>query len=433
MNIRCTPSRLCGNIAAISSKSDVHRLLICAALSDAPTKIYCNVMSKDISAMLDCINALGAEASVQDGAITVIPRKRLKSAELDCGESGTTLRFIMPVAATLGMRAKITAHGRLPERPLSPLKEEMERHGVCFETGTSFPLIISGQLTAGEYTLAGNVSSQFISGLLFALPLLEGDSIIRLIPPVESRSYLNLTLSALGRFGIEIAQKENAFIVKGGQKYRSPVELTADGDWSNSAFFLCAGAVSEKGVSVTGLDINSPQGDKKILDILRLFGAQVTVGNDGITVKKSDCRDIDMNNSSEQTVIDASDIPDLVPVAAATAAMCSGKTVVIKNAERLRLKESDRLASTLDLLTRVGARAEETSDGMIIFGGNRLTGGEISGYNDHRIVMSAAVISCGCHGSVDIIGAKAVEKTYPDFFEDFTRLGGNVDVINDGQ
>ncbi len=423
MNVNCTPANITGKIKAISSKSDAHRLLICAALSENETKIHCNVMSKDIAATVNCLKSMGAEIVVDDEVITVIPRNFNKTANLDCGESGSTLRFLMPVISALGIDATINGHGRLPYRPISPLKEEMEKKGVVFHTDNKFPLHLSGRLQSGEYEIVGNISSQFITGLLFALPLLNGDSEIRLIPPVESKSYLDITISALRKFGIKIEEKENLYIIKGNQKYASPKELWVDGDWSNSSFFLCAGALNENGVTVTGLNINSPQGDKRILNVLESMGANVQIKGDEITVKKKELKGI---------VVDASDIPDAVPIISVVAVMCEGETRII-NAGRLRIKESDRIKSVVEMLSSVGAKVKETDEGMIIQGGKSLSGGIVEGYNDHRIVMSASILSSHCESSVTITDAEAVEKSYPDFFADFNKMGGNANVINDGQ
>lgn len=421
MKVISTPASVSGKIKAISSKSDAHRLLICGALADCATRVHCNVMSKDIAATVDCLKNMGAEISVDGDIITVIPNKFNEKAELDCGESGSTLRFLLPVVSALGIDATITGHGRLPERPLSPLKEEMERVGVVFHNGSKFPLHLTGKLRAGEYEILGNVSSQFITGLLFALPLLDGDSKIRLIPPVESRSYLNITLTALRKFGIEITEEKNLYIIKGNQKYISPKEITVDGDWSNSSFFLCAGALDENGVTVEDLDINSPQGDKAILKVLEDMGAEVQINGAEITVKK---------NKLNGIIVDAADIPDAVPIISVVAAMCEGETRII-NAGRLRMKESDRIKAIIQMLTTVGGKAEETTDGMIIHGGADLKGGTVEGCNDHRIVMSAAILSNFCNGAVEITDAQAVEKSYPHFFNDFNQMGGNADVIND--
>ena len=424
MEMRCTPAILSGKIKAISSKSHAHRVFICSALSNEPTKINCNVLSKDITATLKCLEQLGADIKTEENTIFVNPQTFNEKTEIDCGESGSTLRFLLPLVSALGIDTTINAHGRLPERPLSPLKEELEKKGVVFETDNEFPLHITGKLQSGEYELAGNISSQFISGLLFALPLLEGDSQITLIPPVESKPYIDMTVATLHDFGILIEEAENTYIIKGNQKYISPKEINVEGDWSNSAFFLCAGALSKDGVTVTGLNTNSTQGDKKILDILKRMGASVEVNNDEITVKK---------NKLMGTMVNGGDIPDLVPIASVMGAMCDKGVTHIVNASRLRLKESDRIATTESLLTKVGAAVSETDDGLVIWGENDLIGGRVEGANDHRIVMSAAILSCLCALPVDIVGAEAVGKSYPHFFEDFNSLGGKANVINNGK
>ncbi len=421
MTANCTPSAISGKIKAISSKSDAHRILICAALSQNETKINCNVMSKDIAATICCLKAMGTEIYVDGDIITVTPKPFKRQSDLDCGESGSTLRFLMPVVSALGIDTAITGHGRLPQRPISPLKEEMEKKGVTFHTDNKFPLHLTGQLQSGEYEIQGNISSQFITGLLLALPILDGDSKIKLIPPVESKSYLDITVSVLRKFGIEIEEQENLYIIKGNQQYISPKEITVDGDWSNASFFLCAGALCENGVTVTDLDINSPQGDKKILDVLKNMGADVQINGTEITVKK---------NKLNGITVDASDIPDAVPIISVVAAACNGDTKII-NAGRLRIKESDRIKSVVEMINSVGGKAEETDDGMIIHGGNELFGGKVTGYNDHRIVMSASILSCLCKGNVEITDSNAVEKSYPDFFNDFNKMGGNVNVFND--
>lgn len=421
MSVICTPSVLNGKIKAISSKSDAHRILICASLCDKATKINCNVMSKDIAATIDCLKAMGTDISICGERITVTPKQLNGKADLDCGESGSTLRFLMPLGSALGMDATITGHGRLPQRPISPLKEEMEKKGVTFHTDNKYPLHLTGQLQPGEYEIAGNISSQFITGLLLALPILNGDSKIKIIPPYESKSYVDITISVLGKFGIEIEEKENLYIIKGNQKFVSPEEITVEGDWSNSSFFLCAGALSEKGVTVTDLDVNSPQGDKKILDILSSMGADMEIKGNEITVKK---------NKLKAITVDASDIPDLVPIISVAATACKGETKIV-NAGRLRIKESDRIKSVAEMLDSVGADAKENDNGIVINGKKELSGGVVNGYNDHRIVMSASILSTLCQGKVRITDSNAVEKSYPDFFTDFNKMGGNADVIND--
>ena len=421
MNAKCAPSEISGTIRAISSKSDAHRILICAALSKKRTRIYCNVMSKDIAATISCLESMGTDISVDGDFITVIPKEFNKKAEINCNESGSTLRFLMPVVSALGIDTIINGSGRLPQRPISPLKEEMEKKGVTFHTDNKFPLHLTGQLQSGEYEIQGNISSQFITGLLFALPLLNGDSKIKLIPPVESKSYLDITLSVLRKFGIQIDEQENTYTIKGNQQFLSPEEISVEGDWSNASFFLCAGALCKKGVTLTDLDINSPQGDKKILEVLTSMGADVTISGNEITVKK---------NKLSGITVDASDIPDAVPIISVVASACKGDTKII-NAQRLRIKESDRIKSVVEMLHSVGGSVEETDDGMIIHGGATLNGGVVNGYNDHRIVMSASILSTLCKEDVIITDSNAVEKSYPDFFDDFNKMGGNSDVLND--
>ncbi len=421
MKMICTPKELSGTIESISSKSHAHRILICSALAGDEAKINCNCLSKDIVATISCLKEMGAKIEIQNGIITVTPKTFKNEVELDCGESGSTLRFLLPLVSALGLNARITGHGRLPERPISPLKEEMERMGVIFHNGGDFPLHLSGQLQYGDFEIAGNVSSQFITGLLFALPLLKGDSKIKIIPPVESRSYLNITVSALRLFGIEIIEEENLYIIKGNQKYISPKEITVDGDWSNASFFLCAGALSKNGVTVENLDINSPQGDKRILDVLKEMGADVKINGNSVTVKR---------NKLKGVTVDASDIPDAVPIISVVAAACQGETKII-NAGRLRIKESDRIKSVCSMINSVGGEAIEADDGIIIQGGRPLRGGTVNGFNDHRIVMSASILSALCKDDVVITDYRAVEKSYPNFFEDFNKMGGNANVLND--
>lgn len=421
MSVICTPSVLEGKIRSISSKSDAHRILICASLCEKSTKIKCNVMSKDIAATVDCLKAMGTDIFIDDEIITVNPKLFNREAEINCNESGSTLRFLMPLVSALGIDTTIHGKGRLPQRPVSPLKEEMERKGVTFHTGDKFPLHLTGQLQSGEYEIEGNVSSQFITGLLMALPLLQDDSRIKILPPFESKSYVDITISVLNKFGIEIEEKENLYIIKGKQQFVSPKEITVEGDWSNASFFLCAGALSENGVTVTGLNINSPQGDKKILDILSSMGADVKTDGNEIAVRK---------NKLNGITVDARDIPDLVPIISVVASACNGETRII-NAGRLRIKESDRIKSVVEMLNSVGGYAEETADGIIVHGKADLQGGRVNGYNDHRIVMSASILSALCKGAVEITDSNAIEKSYPDFFADFNKMGGNGNVIND--
>lgn len=421
MDIRLTPSKLNGTVEAVSSKSDMHRLLIAAALSDKPTVINCNIISEDIAATVSCLEALGAKINIDVGKITVNPIETLKEkAEFDCGESGSTLRFLLPVASALGVEACFNGRGRLPSRPILPLRNEMENCGVKFSPPWEFPIKVSGKLEAGEFGFRGNVSSQFASGLLFALPVVDGDSVIKLYPPVESRPYIDMTLKVLENFGIEIREKDNTFFIKGNQKYISPLEVTAEGDWSNSAFFLAAGALGEE-ITVTGLDINSLQGDRKIVDLLKETGANVKINGDRVSVSRGELKGIQIN---------AGDIPDLVPIMSVVGANCESGITVISNAQRLRFKECDRLAALGECLNNIGNINAETDDGLVVWSGDPLRGGEVFSFDDHRIVMSMAIAAANAQKETVIKNAEAINKSYPTFFVDYRKLGGKVDVIN---
>lgn len=425
MKVRLTPVKLCGSIPAISSKSDAHRLLIAAALSDRETEIVCNVLSEDIRATARCLAALGAEVEFAGNRMRVRPIPRTENAEgapvtLNCGESGSTLRFLLPVVSALGKNGVFTGGGRLPQRPITELREAMEAHGVHFSEKGAFPIHTSGALKAGEYTLRGDVSSQYVTGLLFALPLLPENSVLRLLPPVESKPYIEMTMATLRRFRIRIFFTGGEFWIPGGQTYKSPGTVSVEGDWSNAAFFLTAGALGAP-VTVTGLNPDSPQGDKAILDILRRMGAAVETAGESATVSPGALHGIAQ---------DMADIPDLAPIFSVAAAAARTGETAIQNAARLRLKESDRLAAIHRMLGSLGVSCTETADGLLIPGGQSISGGETSGFGDHRMVMAAAIASVLAETPVTIDGAEAVEKSYPHFFEDFKRLGGMVDVLD---
>ena len=425
MKVRLTPVKLCGSILAISSKSDAHRLLIAAALSDRETEILCNVLSEDIRATARCLCALGARVDFLADRMLVHPIPRENTAKevsvtLDCGESGSTLRFLLPVVSALGKNGVFTGGGRLPERPVTELREAMEAHGVRFSEQGVFPISTIGKLGIGTYTLRGDVSSQYVTGLLFALPLLPENSVLRLLPPVESKPYIEMTMATLRRFRIRIFFTGGEFWIPGGQTYKSPGTVSVEGDWSNAAFFLTAGALGAP-VTVTGLNPDSPQGDKAILDILRRMGAAVETAGESVTVSPGALHGIAQ---------DMADIPDLAPIFSVAAAAARTGETAIQNAARLRLKESDRLAAIHRMLGSLGVSCTETADGLLIPGGQSISGGETSGFGDHRMVMAAAIASVLAETPVTIDGAEAVEKSYPHFFEDFKRLGGMVDVLD---
>jgi len=424
MEVCISPGPLSGTVRAIPSKSQAHRALICAALADAETVIECENESQDIKATAACLVSLGASVERVPGGYRVRPIDKNKCADeatLSCGESGSTFRFLLPVAAALGRRAAFMPEGRLPERPLSPLYEELVNHGCALSPMGSVPFVISGWLTPGNYSLDAGVSSQFASGLLFALPMLGGESSLRLTGRAESFPYIELTVNALEAFGINIKFEDMTFTIPCGQTYRSPGSLNVEGDWSNAAFWLAAGAIGGwGGVACSGLDMDSKQGDRAFADILKRFGANVTASGGTIKVSGGELTGIE---------IDARDTPDLVPAAAVVAAAANGETTIV-NAGRLRGKESDRLSSVTAMLGALGADIRETEDGLVINGGVRrdggtkLAGGRVSSCGDHRIAMAAAVASVICDGPVVIHGAEAVGKSYPDFFADLRSLGG---------
>ena len=432
MDIRIEPRELFGNIRAIPSKSQAHRALICAALAEGKTHIQCESESDDIAATVDCLTALGAKIMRNsDGYLVergIARTTQMASPSLPCAESGSTFRFLLAITGALGRSASFMPKGRLPQRPLSPLYEELAKHGCNLSPQGTVPFNISGQLTPGRYMLDAGVSSQFISGLLFALPLLDKDSELHLTGRAESFSYVEMTLSTLEAFNILIKRSENAFYIPGKQKYVSPGHIEVEGDWSNAAVWLCAGALSSKGVTCENLNPRSRQGDRAVTEILSRFGADIKISDSSVAVSRGDLHGIE---------IDAGDIPDLVPVLAVVAAAAEGTTVV-HNAQRLRAKESNRLEAITATLRALGGDACETDDGLTtngdpalsgcqtINGSPALLGGAASSFGDHRIVMAAALAASICTSPIIISGTEAVNKSYPGFFNDYQSLGGQL-------
>ena len=425
--------RLEGTLRAPSSKSEAHRALIAAALSHLyggnsnEIRVYCTDLNQDIEATIRCLSALGAKIEKDGEYLLVTPITALpESAHLYCGESGSTLRFLLPVCCALGstkdapegFTAYLHMEGRLPHRPLSPLYEELMSHGAILSPVGSNPLVATGKLTAGDYTLGGGVSSQFISGLLFALPLLGEDSTVRVTGKVESEPYIHMTQKILPNLVHEIhCQCPCSFGIK-GRSHRAASysidEFSVGGDWSGAAFFLTAGLLNRQGsVTVTGLDNESSQGDKAIVEVLCRMGGEILKQDDGsLTVLPSRLHGVE---------IDASQIPDLVPILAVAASVAEGETV-ITGAARLRLKESDRLKTISDMIIALGGSITEMEDGLIIRGIPCLAGGVVDSAGDHRIAMSGAVASLACEGSVTVTGGEAVAKSYPKFWEEFERI-----------
>jgi 3-phosphoshikimate 1-carboxyvinyltransferase len=335
---------------------------------------------------------------------------------LDCGESGSTFRFLLPVAAALCEHARFTGSGRLPERPIGELMRVMQAHGVSF-SNERLPFATAGNLTGGDFSLPGNVSSQYLTGLLLALPTIGSDSTISLTTHLESAAYVDITLHALRRFGVRVRVEDGVYAVSGGQGIQSPGTLRVDGDWSNAAFFLAAGALGNP-VTVTKLNLDSPQGDKAILNALRRFGAGVEATTEAVLVSPAQLAGC---------TIDVGETPDLLPILAVLGACAAGETRLV-NAARLRLKESDRLASVSAMLRALGGTVTELPDALVITGG-ALAGGTVDSCRDHRIAMSAAIAAIRCANEVKILGADAVNKSYPAFYMDYNQLGGHADVV----
>ena len=391
MDICITPKKLYGNINAIPSKSQAHRMLICAAFSDQPTTLICPETNRDIEATANCLTALGAGITWLSNGYRVKPIEEVPfRACLPCQDSGSTLRFLLPIAGALGVDTVFQMTGRLPQRPLTPLWEEMERMGCTLTRPTADTIRCTGRLRSGEYAINGTVSSQFITGLLFALSLLPGQSRLQVLGKLESAPYVSMTLAAMERFGISC----NDYCFPGNGRFHSPGTVTVEGDWSNAAFFLAAQALGSP-IQVGNLNPDSPQGDRACARLLPALKDKLTIS--------------------------AADIPDLVPILAVTAAANQG--AVFTDIGRLRLKESDRVASVMDMLRALGGQAEADDTTLTVYG-TGLHGGTVDSRNDHRIAMSAAIAATVCDSPVTILGAQCVEKSYPKFFTDYTSLGG---------
>lgn len=417
MNVTITPTALGGTVEAIPSKSHAHRLIICASLSDAPVHLYCPATSRDIEATAECMRSLGARIErTGDGYdITPIDREGWGGrAQLDCGESGSTLRFLLPVCAALGGDFEFNMHGRLPERPLSPLYEILTDGGLRLSEQGSCPLTMSGRLTTRDFAISANVSSQYISGLLFASPLIADKCTVTLTTPPESTGYIDMTVECMRRFGVavEVSEQEGLVTYTVCGSYTTPERtVRAEGDWSNAAFWLCAGAIGSSPVTVTGLCSDSLQPDRAIVDILRAFGAEVTQHESSYTVYPS---------RLVGTRIDVSQTPDLAPVICVVAACAESPSEIVGGA-RLRIKESDRIASSCSMIRSLGGRACERDDGMLIYP-TGLTGGVVDSWGDHRIAMAAAIGATAASENISILRAEATEKSYPSFFEDLEKL-----------
>lgn len=407
MDIKITPKKLCGRVEVPPSKSVAHRMIIAAALAKGTSTISNLSPSVDILSTIDCMRALGAKIAFEADTAVIkgianvekIPDK----AVLNCNESGSTMRFLIPVACALGVNARFIGSGKLPQRPITPFVEEFPKHGIAFdfeEAGASLPCSVSGKLKAGRFEIDGGLSSQFITGLLLALPLLDGDSEIFLTTALNSRPYVDITLGVLRDFGVQVTETGSGYFIKGNQRFKA-FSGRVEGDYSQAAFFRVANSLGSK-LEILGLSESSLQGDRVIMDICDRF-----------------------DKSREPFEIDGSDIPDLVPILTVLACFCKG-TSRITNVARLRFKESDRLNVPAECLNAVGGKVTVGEDYLEIESVETLRGGEIDGHNDHRIPMSLAIAATICENPLVIRGAECVKKSFPDFFDVYKTLGGEV-------
>ncbi len=439
MDVRITPQPLAGTVCAIASKSIAHRLLVCAALADKPCVIDCAHTSDDIMATVSCLRALGARITQTKTGFRVVPLKRPHglarhlwhpTAQLYCNESGSTLRFMLPVVCALGTPAALYMQGKLPKRPLSPLYEQLVLAGARLSPQGNNPLVVAGSIRPQTFYMPGNISSQYISGLLMAAPLLNEEVRVVVTKPVESRPYIQLTLQAMKQFGVIVQETEeldadkNPVVVYTVDKdacFCSCEEVSVEGDWSNAAFWLCAGAVGGSGLTVDGLNLTSAQGDRAIMAALARFGTRISRKKHQATA---------VHDHISACDIDVAHFPDLVPPLAVVASVGEG-TTTISGAARLRIKESDRLQTVCAGLTALGADIRIVDDSLVIQGVPQLTGGVVDAAHDHRIAMMTAIAATRCMQDVIIKNASCVSKSYPQFFEDYQALGGQVHVIDE--
>ncbi|MCD8340911.1 MAG: 3-phosphoshikimate 1-carboxyvinyltransferase [Clostridiales bacterium] len=400
MNLYLEPGKLTGTLTPPPSKSQAHRLIIAASLVQGVSHLTNVAVSEDIQATLGCMAALGAEVRQNGGEIRgVAPHSATALPKLDCGESGSTLRFLIPVALALTGGGRFFGRGRLLERPMKPYEELFQEKGVRYEHGPDC-ITVEGTLPPGVYRLPGNVSSQFITGLLYALPLLEGDSDLELTTELQSSGYVDMTLDALARFGVTVERTAAGWHVPGGQQY-APCDCAVESDYSQAANFLVANSLGAS-IQLEGLNPNSTQGDRVILAYVRRL------------------------DGPGEVTLDVSQCPDLVPPLALRAALREGEVTHIVGAARLRMKESDRLDTVTIELNNLGGHVTQGPDSLTIQGRSYLYGGVTDSHNDHRIAMMLGIAATRCLDAVIVCGAECVAKSYPNFWEDYKRLGGAV-------
>ncbi|WP_297420016.1 3-phosphoshikimate 1-carboxyvinyltransferase [Clostridium sp.] len=433
-NFKIYPTKLSGEVKIPPSKSMAHRAVICAALGNGISKVTNIDYSDDIIATIEAMSALGAKITKKEDYLEVYGIKNPQNTEvnsinseriIDCNESGSTLRFLVPIAALFDGVNRFVGRGNLGKRPLDTYYNIFDEQNIKYSYKEGIlDLKTEGKLKAGEFKIKGNISSQFITGLLFTLPLLDGDSKIVITTEMESKGYIDLTLSAIKDFGVEIINNNyQEFIIRGNQTYKSR-DYRVEGDYSQSAFFFCADALSNN-VVLNDLNLDSLQGDKEVIDILERMGLKITSKNNGLIGK--------VDGNLKATIIDGSQCPDIIPVVSLVAALSEGTTEVI-NAGRLRIKECDRLAAVTSELNKLGAKITEKEDGLVIEGVKELKGGvEVWSHKDHRIAMTIAIASTMCNESIILKDYECVSKSYPEFWDDFKNLGGVFDEWNVGE
>ncbi len=415
-----TPRKLSGTITAPPSKSDTHRAIICALLSRGVCEIQPVELSNDVVATINAAKVLGAIVNVVSNRLIIDARGTFfqNDVTINCNESASTLRLLMPVVSAFGIKARFCGAESLSLRPMTVYKEILPDFGVDCVYDGALPFKVAGQLRPGRFVIPGNVSSQFVSGLLFALPLLKADSEIVIVGACESVGYIDMTIKTMAEFGVEVSRTPTGFLVPGGQKYHA-TDYQIEGDWSQAAFFLVAGAMGAS-IRVEGLKMDSAQGDRVIVKLLQRMGADIQCDEHSVTVAP--------NKLSCATVF-AESIPDLVPILSVLGA-CARGTTKIAGAARLRYKESNRLRAMYEGLRRLGVGVINSDDGLIIKGQRCFHQAKLNGFNDHRIVMALAIAAIRAQNKVYISTAESIGKSYPSFFEDYNRLGGNVDVLD---
>ena len=408
-----------GFITIPPSKSVAHRAIICASLSQGASTIYNIDNSDDIKATLNFVTALGRNFTYENKTLTITDYTPKKNETIDCFESGSTLRFIVPIMSALGINAEFIGKGRLPERPIGIYKDLL--NGVSFSS-SHLPFSISGKLKSGVFHLPGNISSQFITGLLFALPLLDGDSEIILTSPLQSKSYVDITVDVMKDFGVLVEETVNAYSIKGNQQYKAK-NYTVEGDWSQAGFFLSLGAISKNKIILKGLNKNSKQGDKICFDIFNKMNINCSFIENDLHIEKS-------NNITAITV-DVSDCPDIVPTLACTMSLANGISR-ITNAGRLRIKESDRLSAIANAINILGGKVSELEDELIITGPCNFVGTQVNSCKDHRILMAVSTLKAMTKGDIFLTDAHCINKSYPNYYKDYMSIGGKIDVIDMG-